>query len=236
MKFRNVKVLAGSVAFSLMAFTHIAYAATDIGTCQIITQPGSYRLTQNLLASGTCLELRTSSVSIDLAGHAIVGAGTGAGIKVSFGRRENVAVRNGIVSNFNVGVDFRFVDGAVIERLRITDVFDGIQAGPGAIVAANIVRGAGRNGINVAADGATSSGSVITDNVVLGSGQNGISSAEKGSVVRGNAITQNANLGIFVQCPSSVIANAANANGKSANLNLVLFGTGCVSSQNSTAP
>lgn len=77
MKFRNVKILAGSVAFSLTAFTHIAYAVTDIGTCQIITQPGSYRLTQNLVASGTCLEVRTSSVSIDLAGHAIVGAGTG---------------------------------------------------------------------------------------------------------------------------------------------------------------
>jgi hypothetical protein len=60
-------------------------APTAISACQPISQPGSYVLTTNIVASGDCLviALGVDAVTIDLAGFSISGNGTGTGIRTS---------------------------------------------------------------------------------------------------------------------------------------------------------
>src|SRR5260370_20664663 len=52
-----------------------------IERCQTIDQPGSYKLVNNLHASGDCLEIRAQGVTIDLGGFAITGDRTTTEIK-----------------------------------------------------------------------------------------------------------------------------------------------------------
>ena len=53
---------------------------TEIEKCQTIEKPGSYKLVNNLTATGDCLVITTDFVTIDLAGFLISGSGTGSGI------------------------------------------------------------------------------------------------------------------------------------------------------------
>ncbi len=237
------KLRRAALSVALAGLAASAQAATYITTCQVISQSGAHRVTQNLVASGTCLRIQADRVSIDLGGHQIVGVGTGSAVRADAGTTSlhNPAVRNGSISNFASGVDFRAADAVAIEDLRITNVSgDGIAAGPGSIISRNVVDTVRNNGINVSVTSSTPialglAGTIISDNVIHGSGESGISVTQRGSVLRGNAVTRSANVGIFVQCPSAVIGNAAHRNGVAGDRNLVLFGTGCMSSQNSTA-
>ena len=55
---------------------------TEIERCQTISQPGSYVLVHNLTATGDCLLINADFVTVDLAGFAIIGSGTGTAITV----------------------------------------------------------------------------------------------------------------------------------------------------------
>ena len=50
-------------------------AITKIKKCQSIDQPGSYKLVDNLHATGDCLVITTEGVTVDLAGFAMTGTG-----------------------------------------------------------------------------------------------------------------------------------------------------------------
>jgi hypothetical protein len=84
-------------------------APTKIKQCQKIDQPGSYKLVDNLRASGDCLVITTEGVTIDLAGFAMTGDGTGTAIKGPQAPAGTIpqlrtVVRNGDISNFALAI------------------------------------------------------------------------------------------------------------------------------------
>src|SRR5918912_838070 len=85
-------------------------ASTNIKRCQRIDQPGSYKLVDNLYATGDCLVITTEGVTIDLAGFVMTGDGTGMaiqGIQAPVGTIPplRTVVRNGDISNFALAIN-----------------------------------------------------------------------------------------------------------------------------------
>jgi hypothetical protein len=107
-------------------------ASTKIKRCQRIDEPGSYNLVENLYATGDCLVITTEGVTIDLAGFAMTGDGTGTaikGIQAPAGTipQMRTVVRNGDISNFALAISL----SGIVERLRITSNQNGISSGGG---------------------------------------------------------------------------------------------------------
>jgi hypothetical protein len=188
---------------------------TAITVCQTISQPGSYKLVNNLTATGgACLLITTGFVTIDLAGFTISGAGpTGTGIAGA--EHPGIAVRNGSILGFFQGVEL-LGGGSIVEGLRVF----GSKAG---IAAQGIVRG---NTVDVSDLGIIATGTVTGNDVGASDGV-GIQ-IHPGSTVIGNTATNSLLIGIFAVCPSNLIDNTAVNNGK----NLVLNGDGCHNEDN----
>jgi hypothetical protein len=212
---------------------------TEIATCQKISQPGSYKLADNLTftgTTGTCLSITANFVTIDLAGFTISGpdllvipfANTTA---ISAGNATTgIAVRNGSISGFGVGVDLGGA-GSTVEGLR---VFGGGTSSLG-IAATGIVKGNTVDGI-VGTPGTgvgISAIGIVTGNYATNNRVAGIEIGQ-GSTVIGNNATDNHDpgIGIEVSCPSNVTDNTAVNN---AYQNLLLNGTGC-NNTNNVAP
>jgi hypothetical protein len=209
-------------ATNLMTETSAA-EPMPINACRTIPNPGSYRLTQNLNATGDCLVIKADLVTIDLAGFTIQGSFVGVGI-VNGAKRElsGIAVRNGSISGFKSGVDLgnNFLNStSVVEGLRVFDTVVGITAGgmirgntilggdTGIISAfmtiGNHVRGAGTGILT---------GGLVSGNIVE-EGKAGIR-VSRASTVIGNEAQHNTDFGISVECPSNLIDNTAVDNGK----------------------
>src|SRR5215470_2515797 len=111
------------LALGLSAVAAPTWAVVDITFCDEITQPGSYRVTQDLSCRSCqqCLLIDASHVTIDLQGHSIIGDGatTGAGIAVPRNASvSNIEVRNGTVASFVVGINLAGAKKARVERMR----------------------------------------------------------------------------------------------------------------------
>jgi parallel beta-helix repeat protein len=211
-----------------------------------INRPGSYRLSSNLdVQSGVSgIAIVVSDVTIDLNGFTVRAIG-GQGISgihiapagTAVRNLRGIAIRNGTVLNFIVGIDLTSSTQSVIENINAHDNTDsGIAAGRNSIVRGNTaVRngnqgiGAGRNstvsgntasengtfgitvGDNAADDGDTPSNSTVSGNTAS---QNNIGiRVGRNSTVSGNTASQNGNIGIEVFCPGSVVGNTAAENG-----------------------
>src|SRR5262249_28602715 len=146
---------------------HTADAApTAITECQIITEPGSYELVNNLPGPGgplnglDCLVVGADNVTIDLAGFVIDGfAGTGA----IFGRgitqdvtleRTGVHVRNGTITNFFLaGVYLPATTDGTIDEVRVISSNQyGIWVGDDFTITHSIVDGGSVTGIHAGED------------------------------------------------------------------------------------
>src|SRR6516165_1349437 len=107
-----------------------------IKKCQVINQPGSYVLANNLSgqspANNNCLFITASFVTIDLAGFSI--SGNGSGISSSQ-QSEGIAVRNGTIVGGFGGVAL-FGTGSIVEEVRVLP-----GMGHGIIVVDGIVKG-----------------------------------------------------------------------------------------------
>src|SRR5215467_11079290 len=71
-----------------------AQGPIEITQCQTISQPGSYKLVNNLTATGDCIVITAQDVTLDLNGFEISGNGTGSAI-VGTGAQVRTVVRNG---------------------------------------------------------------------------------------------------------------------------------------------
>ena len=210
-------------------------APTKIRRCQRIDQPGSYKLVDNLHATGDCLVITTEGVTIDLAGFAMTGDGTGTAIKGVQAPSGTIpqlrtVVRNGDISAFAQATNL----SGIVEGLRITSNHNGILVGVG-IVRGNAVQFNASVGIELA-DGivmdnvvvanqtgiSVQEAAVITGNAVQGN-QIGIDVTGTGSTLIGNIVDGNSKIGLRVSCPSNVIHNTAVGNGT----NLVLSNATC---------
>lgn len=216
---------------------------TEIKQCQTISQPGSYKLTDNLTftapstggITGTCLSITASYVTIDLAGFTIgqLGGQQPGNLTMAVAAGENttgIAVRNGSVSGFGSGVNLEG-DNSIVEGLRI----DGPCPCYRGIVANGIVRG---NTVSIASAPDGSIGivatGIVSGNYAYGNRSLGIF-VGTGSTVIGNTATDTSpgpGIGIEVSCPSNVTNNTAVNNPGG---NLVLYGTGC-NNTNNVAP
>jgi len=118
----------------------------------VISQPGSYCLTGNIQGAPkkNAIEVTASDVTLDLGGHAVVGAGA-AGI-ISVGVAGGILVRNGVVRECGTfGVDLQGADGngfgSAIHELRCSaNCGTGIRVRYG-VVESCVVSGSGGDGI-----------------------------------------------------------------------------------------
>ncbi len=169
----------------------------DPGFPVTISQPGSYRLTSNLVvpdANTTAISITTNSVTIDLNGFSIIGpvvcpadlsgckgAGTGFGIQAG--------------------------DPLVTRSVR---VFNGT------------VRGMGNEGIQLNGDGSSVDRVTVESNAGVGMNVQGIITASSalrnnygllGLIIRDSSALQNAADGIVVQSGGSASGNVSSQNG-----------------------
>lgn len=182
-----------------------------------ITQPGSYRLTGNLVvpdASTSAIEVAVAGVTLDLNGFAIQGpticsgvpvsscspAGTGVGVD---GGAE-VTVRNGRITG--VGSDaIRLLYSARVEEVSaFSNGGSGIRVGNESIVARNLVTSNGDFGVFAA------SNVVVGGNTVTGNRIDGIRATS--GTVSGNTSARNGGYGGSLGGLTSFADNAFEAN------------------------
>jgi hypothetical protein len=214
----------------------------EIEKCQTISQPGSYKLVNNLTFTGTtgvCLSITADFVTIDLAGFTISGPGPSLLNRATAiaADRAGITVRNGSISGFFVGVELlrlaagEAAAGSIVEGLRVGEPCPcslGISAT--GIVKGNTVETAvpaGEQGIGISATG------IVTGNFVIGGSRTTEYEIGQGSTVIGNTAVGvgAAFAGISVSCPSNVTDNTAVNNFR----NLTLIGEGC-NNTNNVAP
>ena len=211
----------------------------EIRKCQTIDHPGSYELVDNLTAAAKsdCLVIIANFVTIDLAGFTISGTPFGsfdtgtAGIRAAAPSLIGIAVRNGSISGFDVGVDLgvdrpNSADGSIVEGLRVST--GGFFAPFSGIIARGIVR---NNTVFASGQGGSISATgVVVGNYAVG-GYFGIGVGE-GSTVIGNVASGAERIGISANCPANVTNNFA---GRGLIGSIVLNGENC-NSTNNAAP
>ena len=193
----------------------------EIEKCQTISQPGSYKLVKNLTFKGpsgtACLTITSSGVTLDLAGFTISGPTNippsieGTAILAS-GELKGIAVQNGSVSGFQIGVNLGSATGSLVEKLRVFNIIPIITVtppNPTGIIASGIVRSNAVFGPLTTIPVATgiSATGTLTGNYVTGNATGML--IGRGSTVIGNTATDNRLFGFFVTCPSNVTYNTA---------------------------
>jgi hypothetical protein len=80
--------------------------AADLSACGVINKPGFYTVTQNLSATGDCLEIDAPRTIVFLDGHNFSGNGSGAGVKFSARARDSfLEGGNATISGFAIGIE-----------------------------------------------------------------------------------------------------------------------------------
>jgi hypothetical protein len=97
----------------------------------VISRPGSYYLTTNLLAPPTLsgITFRTNDITLDLNGFALVGGGSGGNGVATPVNLTNLVVRNGTIRNFQIGIDTTGNRHSLIENVLVTQNGHGITLG-----------------------------------------------------------------------------------------------------------
>lgn len=93
----------GALALIIFAVSP-SRADTGVSACGTLSVAGNYFLTKNLTSTGTCITVASEGVSLDMKGHTITGNGTGDGITDGGGAFESMAIANGKIRNFSVGI------------------------------------------------------------------------------------------------------------------------------------
>lgn len=155
----------------------------------VISQPGSYYLSQNItLAAGQiAINVFASNVTIDLNGFTIDGAGVSEdAITAPFSSFQNITIRNGTIRNtLKEGIDAFGCPRVTVENVTIDTCINGfgLITGPSASVSRVTVRNAGA-GIIVGEH------SRVTDCIAEGSASNGFElgayAVASGCVARGS--------------------------------------------------
>jgi hypothetical protein len=225
MKRDPVSIASMVLTCALAGGVERAGAATPVGVCRTLTQPGSYALIRNLAATGDCLVVAADHVTIDLSGFSIQGLHSGGGITDSGLSRRGITVRNGTVTGFDIGIGLGNSQESTVENLRAisngsgirvaqfgllrnniatSNSLVGIQAGLGATIVENV---ASNNSIGILAD----TGSLVSGNTASRNETSGIE-ADQGSVVTGNAARFNLGTGISVGFGCTVADNTSSGN------------------------
>jgi hypothetical protein len=201
----------------------------EIEKCQTIDKPGSYKLVRNLTftgTSGSCLLITTNFVTIDLAGFTISGPGVVGTNGISAMEANppplGLAVRNGSIQGFGVGVLLVNAVGIIVEGLRVAQsVQAGIQIETGIVRGNTVVN---TSSVSKSAGGGIFAAGTVTGNFSGFSDGAGFVIAG-GSTVIGNTATNNLE-GMVAFCPSNITDNTV-ANNSADNLRLIPPTEGC---------
>ena len=172
-----------------------------------INRPGSYYLTTNLTSTGHGIEIITNGVVLDLMGFSLTGDGGSSdyGIRIlgtNVAPVNGLAVCNGSVRNFGVGIRANDCHGARFERLAISGNVQagvwlyGSYGGCNGNVFADCAIGANAGyGFNFYGYRGACDGNVVRDCTVVGNGDAGIrlygyGDAMYGSRCDGNSIVR----------------------------------------------
>ena len=179
----------------------------------IITQPGSYYLTTNIVGvSGKRgIQIQANNVTLDLNGFSLSGvSGAFQGIYFPFATMTNVMVYNGIISGWTGGI-YQLGPNGMLERLDVSgNAGDGIYCSDGCLIRGCTINGNGQNGIFV-----NGSGSLVVNNNCAGNNTANSASAAGISVwgsrnrVEGNHVTGSgpSGYGIYVANSTSYTNN-----------------------------
>ncbi len=200
----KIKVVLGSLmlcGFALINSVEVK-GATVITGPQTITAPGSYVLGNNIRARGDCIVIAADFVTLDLGGFTIRGDGTGLGITDRQITRRGITIRDGVITNFEIGVSLMASTSSIVERVKAIDNNNaGFDVGDSSLLIGNIAENNGKEGIHGGSfstisesvarfnqdDGiACSPGCTIVNNTVIGSNLN---ASGIGSTVRSNTVT-----------------------------------------------
>lgn len=122
-----VATLAAAVLVALAMMAPAAAAApTPVSSCQTIASPGTYALTADLSSvDATCIEITSSDVKLDLAGHTIACTGSGfagscqvpqsasRGVDVAAGLSGTKVTGPGTITGFDNGIEIEGGDAHV---------------------------------------------------------------------------------------------------------------------------
>jgi len=209
--------VVGAVMPAPWASAQAQEGSIEIEKCQTIDKSGSYKLVRNLTfsgSSGACLMITAGGVTLDLAGFTISGHTSGFATTTAIlasGDLRGIAVQNGSVSGFQIGIDLGSATGSLVEKLRVFNIIPitSQTTQPTGIIASGIVRSNAVFGPLTTfpvATGIFATGT-LTGNYVTGNAQGML--IGRGSTVIGNTATDNRLFGFSVTCPSNVTDNTA---------------------------
>ncbi len=199
----------------------------------IISQPGSYYLTANLVGvSGKSgIEIITNNVTLDLRGFTMLGVpGSINGVSIGNGYT-NIVVRDGTISGWSEGIydNYSYSATRIFERLTLSADGDGIvSSGTNDIVRHCLSQNNTYTGIQVGG------GSLVTGCVVNGNGTHGIALYGSGSQILGNTCagndTQNSSFygGIYVLGANNRVENNHVSGTGTAGYGIYVYNTGGV--------
>lgn len=169
-----------------------------------LSQPGSYRLTGNLVVPDrdtTAIQVISDDVSIDLNGFAILGpnVANGFGEGVAASSRANIHVRNGTIRGMGAR-GLHLGNWAVVEDIRSQHNSDGAEVGIHSRVSRSSAIANRAAGINVF------SKSLVEDCIANQNGEDGIVAGEA-SRIQGNTATDNGRYGILANGAVLVLDN-----------------------------
>ncbi|HYD00929.1 MAG TPA: right-handed parallel beta-helix repeat-containing protein [Phycisphaerales bacterium] len=206
----------------------------DADSLYRITSPGSYYLTDHLLAGPgkSGIEITASNVTVDLNGFQIGGFGGLSGVIATNTALESITIRNGRIRTLSTGVSMVGIPGLTLEALRIESCLqrgaqlgigarvdrcafvdngdDGLFCGEGSSVGGSTFSGNGGEGLYVNV-GASSAAGKVCDCVAIGNDGTGIRAG--GSIV-GCVARENGHIGIVASGGAIVADCSATANGR----------------------
>ena len=113
----------GILTASLVALlaTTPGMAATSITTCPItISVSGDYQLSADLICSGDGIAITANAVHVQMGGHVLTGNGAGTGLGIT-GTSGDVAIENGTLQGFAVGVRLSHAQGVTLVAVTATE-------------------------------------------------------------------------------------------------------------------
>ena len=181
-----------------------------VNSCTVITQPGTYEVTSDILNSNSlsCIRVLVSDVIINGNGHTVDGtsAGTSRGVHVANDTRSlsNVTVRNLYLTNWGQGIFYNRTEKNRIEGNVIVKNYQGIETDrtQDSSIVKNTVSDNTGHGILLHL---SCSNNIISSNTVNNNHYSGIYLHEHSSdnTVTGNTADNNQENGIFVQVTSN---------------------------------
>jgi parallel beta-helix repeat protein len=198
-----VLALTGVGAVGLSGPVGVA-SAQPITGCTVITQPGTYELTQNITNGGVnCIDIETSNVVFDGNGFTIDGTGSSSGVFASIGSPlTNVTVRNVTLTDWGNGIYYvRISDGAIHDIIAQNNL-NGIHlfASSSNTIANNTVQQNNNNGIDLD----DSSNTTIVNNTIQNNRDGIILSANSNNnTIAHNTVTNSGIAGVVLDTGAS---------------------------------